>query len=170
MNDEEGHLIAGDDGQTAPSSGGASTSVESFSNFTDGAFTWAWSTWEQVQAADINANGDPVLEAWLNLVDNPSALLASEWSVTGDVQLVQNGNYTVPQLTQVPDPTSIGQFLELDANAKSIGFDMSVLSANSGDQLQVLFNDNVLGSFQPFDPFREWLLYRPSFRVCVSER
>src|SRR5262249_45279110 len=40
-----------------------------------------------------------------------------------------------------------GQYLELDSQAAAIGFDMSVLSVSPGDQLQVLFNNNILGTF-----------------------
>jgi hypothetical protein len=123
-----------------------------YSNFTDGSFKTLGTFWDQLHAANISASGDPLLSYWLGLVNDPTHLLASTWTVTGDARLVETGGQAVAELDQTDTPTSIGQYLELDSQASSIGFDLSVLSANPGDQLQVLLNDNVLGSFDLSSP------------------
>ena len=145
----EGDLIdsMGSDAVTADASPAAAPTATNFSNFTDGSFAMAGSILSQSQSANINAGGDPLVSYWLGQADDPATLLAAEWNVTGNAQLVQDGNNTLAQLTAAPGNTSIGQYLELDSQASSIGFDMSVLSASPGDQLQVLVNNSVLGSF-----------------------
>jgi len=124
-----------------------SPSTNNFNNFTDGSFESVGSVWRQLQAANVNTSGSTVLASWLSMVDDPAKLLASEWNVTGNAQLIQDGAKTLAELDQTAGNTSIGQYLELDAQASTIGFDMSVLSASPGDQLQVLLNNNVLGTF-----------------------
>jgi hypothetical protein len=118
----------------------------SFGDFTDGSFESAGSLWNQAQSANINSNGDPVVAYFLNLVDDPAKLLASEWNVTGNARLVQDAGNTLAELTETSGGTSIGQYLELAPDAKSIGFDLSVLSAKPGDQLQVVFGNKVLST------------------------
>lgn len=116
-------------------------------NFTDGSFKTLGMFLDQLNAAGLSTGENVILNYWLSMVDDPAQLLASTWTVTGDAKLVQVGDAAVAELDQTTAPTSIGQYLEIDSQASSIGFDMSVLSASPGDQLQVLFNNNVLGSF-----------------------
>ncbi len=118
-----------------------------YGNFTDGSFKTLGMFLDQLNAADLSGGDDVILNYWLGLVDNPAQLLASTWAVTGDAKLVQVGDHAVAELDQTSAPTSIGEYLEFDSQASSIGFDMSMLSASAGDQLQVLFNNNVLGTF-----------------------
>jgi len=133
-------------------SASAAATTVNYSNFTDGSFKTLGMFWNQLEAANISTGGNVLLNYWLGMVDDPTQLLASTWTVTGDAKLVQDGDSAVAELDQTTGTTSIGQYLELDSQASSIGFDMSVLSANPGDQLQVLFNNNVLGTFDLSSP------------------
>jgi probable HAF family extracellular repeat protein len=118
-----------------------------YGSFQDGSFESLGSLQKEVASAGINVGDSALLAYCLSLVEDPVQLLAAEWTVSGDAVLVQSGGNTLAELSQSASGTSISQYLELDSQASSIGFDMSVLSAKPGDQLQVLLGSNILGTF-----------------------
>jgi probable HAF family extracellular repeat protein len=121
-------------------------SSQNYSNFIDGSFNTAGMLWNSFKTANIPTVGNPLLQYWAGTVTDPAQLLASSWDVTGDARLARAGASTVAELDQSTPDTSIGQYLELDSQVSAIAFNLSVLSAKSGDKLLVLLNNNVLGS------------------------
>jgi hypothetical protein len=116
------------------------------SNFTDGSFENLGRELADVQALNFDPGDDALFSAWLDLVSDPAQLLGAEWNTTGDARLVQDSGNSLAELTLANGTSSIGQFLELDNDANSVNFDLSVSGAKPGDQLQVLLDQQVIST------------------------
>jgi Ca2+-binding RTX toxin-like protein len=123
-----------------------STSNNNYGNFADGTFEELGSLQQQIASTIFPDIDDPAVQNWITQIQNPAELVSFLWDVTGNVQLVREGNNTLIELSQTND-TSLGQLLNLNNNPNLLEFDLSTLSVGADDKIQVVFNGNVLGEF-----------------------
>ncbi len=130
---------------SAESADAAPAPTVNYSNFNDGSLAALGSLWSQFQGASIPSDNGGLIDQWKAMVDGPAQLLAAEWETTGDARLVVSGGQPQAELTLSQGTASIGQYLELGNDASTVDFDLSVLSSNPGDRLEILFNGQAVG-------------------------
>jgi hypothetical protein len=123
-----------------------SASNNNYGNFADGTFEELGSLQQQIASTIFPDIDDPAVQNWITQIQDPAELVSFVWDVTGNVQLVREGNNTLIELNQTND-TSLGQLLSLNNNPNVLEFDLSVLSVGVDDKIQVVFNGNVLEEF-----------------------
>ena len=94
--------------------------------------------------ATPQSNPDPGAQALLSLFADPVFLLQSLWDVNGTAALVEDGANTGAKLTETAD-TYIGQEITPTGDHETLSVNLSSIIAGSGDELEVLFNDKIIG-------------------------
>ena len=116
------------------------------SDVVDGGFEALGNLAKEFVAAGTGTSSDPAVQKFLSLFTDPQFLLSSLWTVTGDAKLMQTNGNAFVQLSET-DNTSIGQQIIPTGVPEAVTFDLSPVSAPAGDKLEVLFNDQVIGTF-----------------------
>jgi hypothetical protein len=115
--------------------------------FIDGTLVELGALAMQMQSAANAPTGIPFIDDNFAAMSAPSSLIALFWQTTGDVQLLQQSGTTALELVQpATGSTSVSQTIVFPDRASSIDFDLGILNAGTGDQLQVLLNGTVLST------------------------
>lgn len=121
-------------------------SNNNYNNFVDGTFEELGRLQQQIASTTFPDIDEAAVQNWIAQIQNPAKLISFLWDVSGNVQLVREGNNTLIELNQTND-TSLGQLLNLNNNPNLLEFDLSILSVGADDKIQVVFKDNVLTEF-----------------------
>ena len=97
--------------------------------------------------ANFDANADPFIQAWNELLLDTRYALTLNWNITGAVELVSEGADSSARLSE-GNGASISQVINLPDNGQSIDFDITVINAAAGDTMKVFVDGTEAASFE----------------------
>jgi pimeloyl-ACP methyl ester carboxylesterase len=125
--------------------------------FRDGSFEELGQLQELLEETTFPEPEEGILRVALALLRSSNHMLSAMWETSGELSLVRSRDQWAVELTQSED-TSLGQFLVLGPAAEFLGFDLNVLTAEAGDFLEVLLDEEIFTEI-PLEGHPGWRTY-----------